>query len=198
MLKQAGYVLQTATSAQAARRSSIPITDPSRYTDYAEDDPLVASELQKAHINATFVGQSATAWSADLASGKFVLSMHWSNTSIAAYQLYDGWLNSALVDEQRERQLRAAQEPDDRRGSREARRPTSIAGQLKDLTPIEEYVAQNLPIIPTVYGAAFDEYNTSNFSGWPSPSNPYEIGQPELAHQRGRRAAPAADQLGDP
>ena len=36
----------------------------------------------------------------------------------------------------------------------------------------------NLPIIPTVYGAAFDEYNTSNFTGWPSASNPYEIGQP--------------------
>ena len=27
-------------------------------------------------------------------------------------------------------------------------------------------------------GAAFDEYNTAHFSGWPSASNPYEIGQP--------------------
>ena len=55
---------------------------------------------------------------------------------------------------------------------------TSISGQLKVLTPIEEYVAKNLPIIPTVYGAAFDEYNSSRFTGWPSASNSYEIGQP--------------------
>jgi peptide/nickel transport system substrate-binding protein len=39
-------------------------------------------------------------------------------------------------------------------------------------------VATNLPIIPTVYGVAFDEYNTSHFSGWPSSSNTYESGSP--------------------
>src|SRR5579871_3849152 len=97
VLQAAGYVLKNGYYYLGNKEVTIPITDPSAYTDYAEDDSLVASELQKAHINATFVGQSATAWSADLASGKFVLSMHWSNTSIAAYQLYNGWLNSALA-----------------------------------------------------------------------------------------------------
>ena len=55
---------------------------------------------------------------------------------------------------------------------------TTVKGQLKDLAPVENYVATNLPVIPTVYGAAFDEYNSSNFTGWPSAKNPYEIGQP--------------------
>jgi peptide/nickel transport system substrate-binding protein len=39
-------------------------------------------------------------------------------------------------------------------------------------------VAQNLPIIPTVYGVVFDEYNTGKFTGWPSESNSYESGSP--------------------
>jgi peptide/nickel transport system substrate-binding protein len=35
-----------------------------------------------------------------------------------------------------------------------------------------------LPVIPTLYGAAFDEYDTSGFTGWPSATNPYESGSP--------------------
>jgi peptide/nickel transport system substrate-binding protein len=46
------------------------------------------------------------------------------------------------------------------------------------LLPIEKFVAGNLPIIPTVYGAAFMEANASQITGWPSPSNPYESGSP--------------------
>ena len=55
---------------------------------------------------------------------------------------------------------------------------TSTKGQLKALAPIEQFVASQLPVIPTVYGAAFDEYNTSNFTGWPTPTNAYESGSP--------------------
>ena len=54
----------------------------------------------------------------------------------------------------------------------------SVASQQADLAPIEKYVATQLPIIPTVYGVVFDEYNTSKFTGWPSQSNPYESGSP--------------------
>jgi peptide/nickel transport system substrate-binding protein len=54
----------------------------------------------------------------------------------------------------------------------------NVADQQRDLGPIEQYVATNLPIIPTVYGVVFDEYNTSKFDGWPSESNPYQSGSP--------------------
>jgi peptide/nickel transport system substrate-binding protein len=178
VLQAAGYVLKHGFYYLGNKEVTIPITDPSAYTDYAEDDSLIASELQKAHINATFVGQSATAWAADIASGKFVLSMHWSQTSIAAYQLYNGWLNSALATSNAAGNFERLKNPAIDAMLAKLAGQTSIAGQLKDLAPIEQYVAKNLPIIPTVYGAAFDEYNTSHFTGWPSASNPYEIGQP--------------------
>jgi peptide/nickel transport system substrate-binding protein len=55
---------------------------------------------------------------------------------------------------------------------------TTIAQQRTDLGPIEQYVATELPVIPTTYGAAFDEYNTAAFSGWPSATNQYESGSP--------------------
>ena len=178
VLAAAGYVLKNGFYYLGSKEVTIPITDPSAYTDYAEDDSLIASELQKAHINATFVGQSATAWAADLASGKYVLSMHWSNTSIAAYQLYNGWLNSSLATSNASGNYERLHNPMIDSELSKLAGQTSIAGQLKFLTPIEQFVAQDQPIIPTVYGAAFDEYNSAHFTGWPSASNPYEIGQP--------------------
>jgi peptide/nickel transport system substrate-binding protein len=178
VLQSAGYVIKNGFFSKGGKEVTIPITDPSAYTDYAQDDSLVAAQLRKAHINASFVGQSATAWAADLASGKFVLSMHWSQTTIAAYQLYDYWLNSSLITNNSAGNFERLRNPAIDKQLAGLAGQTSIKGQLKYLAPIEQFVAQNLPIIPTVYGAAFDEYNSSKFTGWPSPSNPYEIGQP--------------------
>lgn len=178
VLKSAGYVIKHGFFYKGNKEVTIPVTDPSAYTDYAEDDSLVAAELKKAHINASFVGQTATAWAANLASGHFVLSMHWSQTSIAAYQLYNDWLNSSLATNNASGNFERLHNKTVDSDLAKLAGQTSTSGQLKYLTPIEQYVAQNLPIIPTVYGAAFDEYNSSRFSGWPSASNPYEIGQP--------------------
>jgi hypothetical protein len=52
--------------------------------------------------------------------------------------------------------------------------PSTQAGQLKALTPIEEFVANDPPIIPTVGGAAFER--SSDFSGWPAPYNRMKAG----------------------
>ena len=40
------------------------------------------------------------------------------------------------------------------------------------------YVANNLPIIPTTTASEWFEYNSQNYTGWPTQQNPYETGQP--------------------
>jgi peptide/nickel transport system substrate-binding protein len=178
VLNKAGYTIKGGYYQYKGKPVVIDITDPSSYTDYAEDDALVAQELKKAHINAAFVGQSTTAWAADVADGNFEMTSHWAQTSISAYQFYDYWLNSALATKNAAGNYERLNNKAIDRDLASLASQTTVAGQLKYLTPIEEYVANNLPIIPTVYGAAFDEYNTTRFSGWPSASNPYESGSP--------------------
>jgi peptide/nickel transport system substrate-binding protein len=178
VLKAAGYVLKHGFFYKGSKEVVLPVTDPSAYTDYAADDAIIATELQAAHLDASFVGQSATAWSADIADGNFVLSQHWSNNGIVPYSFYDGWLNSALITKNSagnfERLVNKTMDKD----LAGLAAQTTASGELKYLTPIEQFVAKDLPIIPTVYGAAFDEYNSSSFSGWPTAANPYESGQP--------------------
>ena len=179
VLKAAGYTLQGGWYGLKGKKITITITDPANYSDYALSDQLMANELKAAHIDATFQGLSDNAWYADLASGKFgSATSHWSNTNIVPYGQYEGWLDSALNTKNASGDFEGLNNPAIDKDLKVLAGQTTIAGQLKALAPIEKFVANNLPVIPTVYGAAFDEYNTSSFSGWPTPSNAYESGSP--------------------
>jgi peptide/nickel transport system substrate-binding protein len=180
VLKNAGYVMGSdgLFRTKSGQKLSIDITNPSSFSDYAAGDQMIAGWLRKAGIDARFVGQSVTAWSSDIASGNFQLTQHWSQTSVSPYQLYNDWLNSAQATSNAAGDYERLKDPNVDSMLSKLASDNSVASQQADLAPIERYVANNLPIIPTVYGVVFDEFNTSKFSGWPSASNPYESGSP--------------------
>ena len=180
VLQKAGYTLgSNGFFSKGGKSVTIAITDPSAYTDYAQDDALAAQELRAAGIDATFVGQSTDAWNSDVADGNFQLTSHWSNGGLTPYNMYDGWLDSSLATGN------AATGDYERLNS-----PTidaelaalagaaTTAAQAAALAPIAKYVAANLPIIPTTTASEWFEYNSQNYGGWPTQQNPYETGQP--------------------
>jgi peptide/nickel transport system substrate-binding protein len=180
VLQQAGYVMGSDGffRTKSGQELSIDITNPTSFNDYAQGDQMIAGWLRKAGINATFVGQSVTAWGADIASGNFQLTSHWSQTSVSPYQLYNDWLNSAQATSNAAGDFERLKDPTVDAALNKLAADNTTAAQQRDLAPIEQYVAQNLPIIPTVYGVVFDEYNTSKFTGWPTAGNPYQSGSP--------------------
>ncbi len=179
VLKAAGYKKVGKWFALHGKVVKISVTDPAAYSDYAADDQIVAKDLQAAGIDATFDGLSVDQWNANMATGNFQLTMHWSANSVSPYQLYNSWLNGALATKS------------NRAGDFEGLKSKTVDGYLtklasagtvaqqnKYLGPIEQYVAQNLPIIPTVYGVSWGEYNTGTYTGWPSPKDEYESAAP--------------------
>jgi peptide/nickel transport system substrate-binding protein len=180
VLKQAGYVMGSdgLFRTKSGQKLSIDITNPSSFADYAAGDALIAKQLRQAGIDARFVGQSVDAWSSDIATGNFQLTQHWSQTSVAPYQLYNDWLNSAQATNNAAGDFERLKDPNVDAMLSKLAGDSSVTGQQADLAPIEKYVAGNLPIIPTVYGVVFDEYNTGKFTGWPTQDNPYESGSP--------------------
>ena len=180
ILEKAGYTLgSNGFFSKGGQTVSITITDPSAYTDYAEDDSIVAQELRAAGIDATFEGQAVNAWNTDVADGDFQLTSHWSNGGLTPYTMYDGWLDSSLATGN------AATGDYERLNSPQinadlatlAGASTTVA-QTQALVPIEQFVAANLPIIPTTTASEWFEYNSQNYTGWPTQDNPYETGQP--------------------
>jgi len=190
ILTAAGYTKDSAGFyAKGGQEVKLTIVDPASYTDYAQDDQIIAQELKSAGINATFSGLTVNAWNADVADGNFQLTMHWGNGGISPYNLYDNWLddtlssgsaaNAATGDYER------LKDPTVQAELAKLASDSTVAAQTADLIPLEQYVATNLPIIPTVNSAAWFEYNSQHFTGWPSQSNPYESGQPSGSNNGG-------------
>ncbi|MGN6677846.1 MAG: ABC transporter substrate-binding protein [Streptosporangiaceae bacterium] len=180
VLKAAGYTLNSGGFFEKnGKVVQITITDPSAYTDYAQDDALVAQELRAAGIDARFQGQAVDTWAADVAAGNFQLTMHWSNGGITPFNMYNGWLNSSLATgKSATGDYGRLKEPSIDSALGKLAGSTTVAEQTSALEPIAKYVAANLPIIPTTTASQWFEYNSQHFVGWPTEQNPYETGQP--------------------
>jgi peptide/nickel transport system substrate-binding protein len=180
VLEKAGYTLgSNGFFSKGGKSVTIAVTDPSAYTDYAQDDALVAQELRAAGIDATFVGQSTDAWSEDVADGNFQLTSHWSNGGLTPYNMYDGWLDSSLATGNAATgDFERLSDPAINAELATLAGAATTTAQAAALAPIAKYVAANLPIIPTTTASEWFEYNSQNYSGWPTQQNPYETGQP--------------------
>ena len=179
-LEKAGYKLDSAGFfALNGKEVAMTLIDPSAYTDYAQDDALIAQQLRAAGINVTFQGLSVNAWNADVADGDFQLTSHWSNGGITPYNMYEGWLDSSLASgSSATGDYERLNDPTMNADLAKVSGDSTVSAQAADLAPIETYVAQNLPVIPTTTAADWFEYNSQHFTGWPTQQNPYDSGQP--------------------
>jgi peptide/nickel transport system substrate-binding protein len=179
ILEKAGWTLKNGFFYQGGKELSLTIVEPTSYTDYAADASLVAQQLKAAGINVSYDGVSVNAWDSDVSTGDFQLTIHWSSGGITPYQLYDNWLDDTLVTPSSatgdyERLKDPAIEAD----LQKLNSDKTVAEQATDLAPIEKYVATNLPVIPTTTAADWFEYDSQDFTGWPTQSDPYDSGQP--------------------
>jgi peptide/nickel transport system substrate-binding protein len=179
VLEQAGYTLGSNGFFQKGGKTvSFTIIAPSAYTDMSEVDSIAAQELRAAGIDATFSGLTVNGWSADVADGDFQVTEHWSNGGITPYNMYDGWLNSALATSSATGDYERLNDPTVNSDLATLASAATVAEQTADLVPIEKYVAANLPVIPVTTAADWFEYNSQDFTGWPTQSDPYDSGQP--------------------
>jgi peptide/nickel transport system substrate-binding protein len=179
VLKAAGFKIgKNGWFERGGKTVSITLISPSSYTDYAEVGSIVAGELRSAGIDANFQGLTVSAWSNDIADGDFQLSEHWANNGLTPYNMYDGWLNSALATKTATGDYERLHATAINADLAKLAGASTTAKQTADLVPIEKYVAANLPVIPVTTASEWFEYNSQRFVGWPTKQNPYETGQP--------------------
>lgn len=166
------------------------IEDPIAYSDYYADSQLISSELKSEGIDATVDGVQASQWYTDSADGNFTTIIHWGNGGTDPYTQYDNWLDyttSAPIGKSANgdygRYHSAAAQAD--LAKLAATNPDDTAAVKAATLPLAELVATQLPVIPLLYGATWCEYSTANYTGFPTPSNPYmdpAPGDPELPY----------------
>jgi peptide/nickel transport system substrate-binding protein len=160
---------------------TLTIVDPSDYSDYMTDAQIMEAELKAVGIDVTISGVSVSAWTSDMASGSFQLTILYSSIGPSPYYAYDGWLDDSLTA------------PVGKTAAGDYGRWKSAATQaaLADYTTgvtaaqrtagiekLESIMVQDEPVIPLVYSAVWFEYDNQYITGWPTPSNPYSLGEP--------------------
>jgi peptide/nickel transport system substrate-binding protein len=156
---------------------SFTIEDPIGYTDYYTDAGLISDQLnaQGFDVKVDGVGQP-TQWSNDAANGTFQAMLHWSNNGTSPYFYYDNWMDyttSAPIGKPAAGDYGRFDNPQAQTALAQYTSSTDPTTQQTALDTLENIMSTQVPAIPLLYGAAWAEWSTKDYTGWPSPSNPY-------------------------
>jgi peptide/nickel transport system substrate-binding protein len=152
------------------------IEDPSSYTDYATDAQLIANQLNAEGFEVSFDGVQATQWYTDLAAGNFDAIIHWSNQGPTPWDYFDYWMDNTLtapIGKPAGADFGRYSNPQVQTLLAQYAGTSSASAQQQALNALEGIVSTQAPVIPLLYGAAWYEYSTKDYTGWPTQSNQY-------------------------
>ena len=176
ILTSDGYTLTGGKWLKNGQPIRFSIEDPSSYTDYATDATLIASQLDSEGFEVTFDGVQATQWYSDVATGNFQAVLRWSNQGPTPWDYYDFWLDdtlSAPIGSPAGGDFGRYHNPQVQSLLAQYTATDNTAQQQRVLNELETVMQTQAPVIPLVYGAAWYEYSTKDYTGWPTAANPY-------------------------
>lgn len=155
---------------------SMTVLATSGYTDQIADGGIMVPELRSLGINAVLKTPSGSTMTADLASGRFQAAFNFPSTGPGAYYEYYPLLDSAFsapigqtASSNYERWNNAATN----KLLNEYAVAFSSTKRQAILDQLETIVAKDLPVIPITDAPDWEEYNTSQITGFPTAKDPY-------------------------
>lgn len=154
---------------------------PNGWTDWNEDETLVAQDLKNIGIKINVQEPQQTDWANDLLNHQFDLALEsgnfGGNTPFRGFrnnfypglqQNYEQYNNPAM-----------ARALDKFQGS------VNPTVQKRAMYAVETQFERDLPVIPLVYAAEWSQYSTKNYTGWPSATNGYVDPSPATSFANG-------------
>lgn len=158
------------------------IEDPSAYTDYITSDQIIAQELKQVGMNVSVQGVSVQKFGTDVNDGTFQMVNRYSTIGPTPYYMYDQFLDdsiTAAIGKNATGDFERFHSPEAQALLTQFASTNDSTTQLHAIVGMEKIVATQLPVIPIIFSVAWFDYSSSKFTGWPSPTNPYDPGQPE-------------------
>ncbi|MBV9165695.1 MAG: ABC transporter substrate-binding protein [Solirubrobacterales bacterium] len=153
------------------------------FSDWDASLAVITQELKAAGIAATVQDENSTPYTTDLQSGHFQLAYAGSGGPSSAvggptpYYELRGLLFSGNIGSTNFSRFNSP--------STDALfnqySSANLAQQHQIIDKIQKVMADQIPFIPVTEGVDWYQYDTSNFSGWPTPSNPYAQPSPYQA-----------------
>jgi peptide/nickel transport system substrate-binding protein len=162
---------------KGGKQISFSISDPISYSDYYLDSQLISRQLNALGFNVTVDGiGDPTVWSADVTNGTFDSAIHWSNQGPTPYFIYDNELDSTLtapVGKPAAGDYGRYSNPQAQAALAQYAGSNSTTTQAAALSKLQTIMSTQVPMVPLLYGAAWAEFSTRHYTGWPTPGNPY-------------------------
>ena len=152
------------------------IEDPSDYTDYAADAQLIAGQLSDLGFEVSFAGVKDAQWYADYPVGHFDAMIHWGAQGPSPIYYFENWLDygqSGPVGKSAGGDWERFDSPAAQAALTQFEGTDNPATQQQALNALQGILSAQAPVIPLVYGAAWYEYSTKKYTGWPTQSNQY-------------------------
>ncbi len=177
VLQADGYTKVNGKWSKNGKTIAFKISDPVPYSDYYTDDGLVAHQLNALGFNVTVDGiGNPTVWAGDVANGTFDTTIHWSNQGPSPFVFYDGWMDSTLsapVGKPATGDFGRFNDPAAQSAIAQYEGSSSSTVQVQAISKLAGIMAVQVPVVPLLYGGAWAEYSSRNYTGWPTASNPY-------------------------
>jgi ABC-type transport system substrate-binding protein len=162
--------------AKSGKEISFAVEDPTAFSDYYAGAQLISNQLKAVGINATVDGVATPKWFTDFGNGTFDTMIHWGAGGPYPFQQYQNWMDYTLsapygktapANFGRYHNLAAQTALSQYETSND---PVTLTQATQNLASIQ---SSQMPVIPLLYGADWNEYSTLHFTGWPTQQDQY-------------------------
>ncbi len=138
-------------------------------------------------------------WTADVTNGTFDTAIHWSNQGPTPYldlrQPAGLGTLTAPVGKPAANDLGRWNDTATQAALAQYAGSNSPSVQQAAITKLESIMTTQVPVVPLLYGAAWWEFSTRNYTGWPSSEQPVHEPHHQLAVSRRDGPPPQAGLL---
>jgi len=171
LLDKAGFKKQAdGIRAKNGKKLVFDLIAPAGWTDWNKDQSLVASSLQAVGIKVNVQQVQQGDWQSQLQNHTFQLALESAFVITGSTPFY-GYFN--VLDPKGWENYESFNNAAVTNALTAFKHNSSPAAQKMAMATVEKTVAEQLPVIPLVYAANWYEYNTKNYTGWPSEQNAY-------------------------
>jgi len=165
----------------SGKRLSFNINVVNGWTDWVTDCQIMSTNLKKIGMEVKVNALSFNAYFSAMQLGTFDSVISWTNAGPTPYFLYNALLNSSNTKPVGQAATSNwARWNDPATDTLLNQYATSVdpAVQQQAIAGIQKIMVEQVPSIPLFYGATWNEYSTTRFTGWPTEQNPYALPAP--------------------
>ncbi len=179
LLTQAGYTLGSdGIYAKGGQKLSFSVINIGGYSDWVASMSVIQQELKAVGIQLTPDNLAQNDFLSRLYSGNFQFAYYAQTGGPTPYYELRQWLytaNSAPIGKNASSNWERFSNPDVDALLNSYASTTDSATQHVIVSELQQVMLSDVPIIPITEEVGWFQYNTSSFTGWPSPSDPYAL-----------------------